>query len=233
MPFGLHIGDRVLVVAPHPDDETLGAGGTIARLTTAGIEVNVLAVTCYTLQRWGTETTPAQRRGEFDAACDVLGIAERTIAWVDDDRARHLEGHLSELVRLIEAGPRLSLNALRPSALLIPAAGAAHQEHQAVHRAGFAAARPGGAARHTPRIVLGFGGPEDHAWSKTTTHRPVLVDISGHAHLKDKALECYAGELREADHPRSPSRIRAIDAATAVALGCERAEAFVPYRMAW
>ncbi|MFD4479864.1 PIG-L deacetylase family protein [Streptomyces sp. NPDC058471] len=232
MSLGLESGDRVLVVAPHPDDETLGAGGTIARLTTAGVEVNVLAVTCYTLPRWGTATDGAQRREEFDAACDVLGVSERAIAWVDDQRARHIEGHVSDLVRLIEDGPRLSLNALHPTALLMPAAGAAHQEHQVVHCAGYAAARPGGTARHTPRIVLGFGGPEDHAWSQSG-HRAVLVDISESAHLKDKALECYGGELREMDHPRSPGRIRSIDAATAAALGCERAEAFVPYRMAW
>ena len=39
-----HVG-RALVVAPHPDDEVLGAGGLVSRLLDGSIEVNVLAVT--------------------------------------------------------------------------------------------------------------------------------------------------------------------------------------------
>lgn len=43
--FGLTSGQQVLVVAAHPDDETLGCGGTIARLVAHGVRVHVLAVT--------------------------------------------------------------------------------------------------------------------------------------------------------------------------------------------
>ncbi|MFI7104141.1 PIG-L deacetylase family protein [Streptomyces sp. NPDC050161] len=231
--FGLEPGDRVLAVPPHPDDETLGAGGTIARLTEAGIEVHVLALACVTLPRWGAATNTARRRAEFEMACDVLGVAGRDIAWSDDHRARNLGAHLSELVRLLEAGHALSLAELRPEAMLIPAAGAVHQDHQAAHQGCYAAARPTGGLRHVPRLVLGFRGPEDHAWSPHSPHASVLVDITASSALKDKALNCYAGEMRDPGHPRSLDRIRAIDTATAAALGCERAEAFVPYRMAW
>ncbi|MCC2275460.1 PIG-L family deacetylase [Streptomyces sp. ET3-23] len=230
--FGLKPGDRVLAVAPHPDDETLGAGGTLARLSAAGIDVHVLAVACLSQPRWGTPTDSRLRREEFDAACDVLGVRGRTIAWSDVDPARNLAGHLADLVRLIEAGPTLSLAALEPAALLIPAAGAVHQDHQLVHQAAYAAARPTGTLRHWPQMVLGFHGPEDHAWSPEPPRSTVLVDITGTAPVKDKALECYAREMREHDHPRSLARIRAIDCATGAACGTERAEAFVAYRMA-
>ncbi|MEV3925898.1 PIG-L deacetylase family protein [Actinomadura coerulea] len=231
--FGLKPGDRVLAVPPHPDDETLGAGGTIARLAATGIEVHVLALTCVTLPRWGTSTDTAQRRAEFEAACDVLGVTGRDIAWTDNERARNIGAYLTDLVQLLEAGHALSIAALRPQALLIPADSAVHQDHQAAHQACYAAARPAGGLRHAPRLVLGFCGPEDHAWSPRPARGGVLVDITDSSTLKDKALGCYAGEMRGAGHPRSLDRIRAIDAATAAALGCERAESFVPYRMAW
>ncbi|MBC2879321.1 MULTISPECIES: PIG-L deacetylase family protein [Streptomyces] len=233
MTLGLTPGDRVLIVPPHPDDETLGAGGTIARLTSQGIEVHVLAVTCYPLPRWGQAASTEQRRQEFEAACDVLGVAGRAIAWADDERARHLEAHLSDLVRLIEGGSDLSLDALRPTALFMPAAGAVHQEHQLVHRACYAAARPSGTARHSPDIVLGFAGPEDYAWAHSPEQHPVVVDITESAAVKEKALECYRREMRDAAHPRSLERIWAIDAARAAALGTERAESFAAYRLAW
>ncbi|AJT62432.1 hypothetical protein T261_0743 [Streptomyces lydicus] len=231
--FGLNSGDQVLVVAPHPDDETLGAGGTIARLTAAGIAVHVLAIVCTAQPRWGTTTNPQRRRDEFEAACDVLGVSGRDIAWADDNHAHHPSCHTADLVRLIEAGPHLSLTALSATALLMPAAGAFHQDHQLVHQAAYAAARPSGALRSWPRVVLGVHGPEDHAWSPATRRACVLVDISDTSVVKDKALACYAGELRPSDHPRSVERIRALDTATGAAIGVERAEAFVPYRMAW
>lgn len=233
MTLGLTRGDRVLVVAPHPDDETLGAGGTLARLAGDGIDVHVLAVTCYQLPRWGTPSTVDQRAEEFEAACDILGVSGRRIAWLDDDRARRVHDHLPELVRLIEDGPDLSLNALRPAALLLPAAQSVHQEHQLIHSACYAAARPAGAARHSPRLVLGFDGPEDRAWGPQPGRRPVLVDITSTAEAKDKALECYASQLRDPAHPRSIERIQVIDAATGAEIGAGRAEAFTPYRMAW
>ncbi|MEU3046810.1 PIG-L deacetylase family protein [Streptomyces sp. NPDC006984] len=230
--FGLNPGDRVLAVAPHPDDETLGAGGTIARLTAAGITVHVLAVACLTQPRWGAPTDSRLRQEEFNAACDVLGVTGRRIAFSDTTPARDLAGHLAELIRLIEAGPDLSLAALEPAALLIPAAGAVHQDHQVVHQAAYAASRPSGNLRHWPRMVLGFRGPEDHAWGRELPRPTVWVDVTATAAIKDKALECYARELREGDHPRSLERIRAIDSATGAACGAERAEAFVAYRMA-
>lgn len=42
-PLGLTEGEAVLLVCAHPDDETLGAGGTIHRLASSGITVHVLA----------------------------------------------------------------------------------------------------------------------------------------------------------------------------------------------
>ena len=36
------VSDRVVIIAPHPDDETLGAGGTIARLVENGTDVHIL-----------------------------------------------------------------------------------------------------------------------------------------------------------------------------------------------
>ena len=223
------------MIAAHPDDETLGAGGTIARLTSVGIAVHVLAVACTTTPPdAGGSSDPAVRQAEFDAACDVLGVAERRIAWIDDDCARNPAAHLPELVALIESGPRPCLRTTRPQALLIPAGGSHHQDHQAVHQAGRAAARPGaGGHLPGPRVVLGFDGPEDRAWGHAAEGWPVMVDTTDTWAAKEKALGCYSSQLRQDPHPRSTGRIRALDIALGAGIGAQSAERFLPYRMAF
>lgn len=224
--LGLAPGDCALVVGTHPDDESLGPGGTVARLAAAGITTHVLAVACPAGGR------PADVRvAEFNTACDALGVARRRVAWTCGPRASAPGEHLRELVTLIESGPEVSLREAEPALLLIPAATGFHQDHQGVHRAGFAAARPGGATRRVPRIVLGYAGPED-SWTTAAELQTVYVDTTGSWGAKEKALSAYAGELRDDDHPRSISRIRVIDTAAGAAVGAGMAERFVPYRVA-
>ncbi|MFF2226985.1 PIG-L deacetylase family protein [Streptomyces globisporus] len=225
MVLGLPPGDNMLVVSPHHDDDTLGAGGTIARLTADGIGVHVLAIYCHT----HPGSDPGVRAAEFEAACNVLGVASHRTAWTDTAAAASPGAHLRELVTLIESGPEVSLRALRPSALLLPAAGSFHQDHQAVHTAGIAAARP---SPHAPRIVLGYVGPEDAAWGqRTDARRPLAVDTSGLWETKAKALTCYGSQLREAPHPRSLATIRALDTAAGSFVGTEMAELLTVYRL--
>lgn len=230
-PLGLTEDEAVLVVCAHPDDETLGAGGTIHRLASSGITVHVLAVCCYPESGQGTPSDTGIRAKEFETACDALGAAGRLIGWADDDRARSPGLYMRDLVTLIDSGSDISLAAVRPAALLIPSASSFHQDHQAVHQAGIAAARPGGLTRHAPRIVLGFTGPED-GWSSVPDNRPVFVDTTASWPAKEKALQAYGSQLREDTHPRSISQIRLIDAAAGATVGFAMAERFTPYRIA-
>ena len=222
--FGLVPGESALAVGTHPDDETLGAGGTLAKLAAAGIKTHVLAIVC--------PGDLEARTAEFHAACDAIGVTGRAGAWAGEERAGNPGAHLRELVTLIDSGPDISVQAIRPAALLIPSATGFHQHHQDVHRACFAAARPGGAARHTPRIVLGYAGPED-AWTTAAEHWSVYVDTTASWPAKQAALASYASQLRDDSHPRSLRRIQAIDTAAGAAIGAGMAERFTAYRMAF
>ena len=65
---------KILVVAPHPDDETLGVGGTIAKLASEGHEVHVLVVSGH--------LPPLYKREDYEIsvneahqALDILGVS--------------------------------------------------------------------------------------------------------------------------------------------------------------
>jgi LmbE family N-acetylglucosaminyl deacetylase len=230
IPFALDRDARVLVVAAHPDDETLGCGGTIARLAAAGLEIAVLAVTVGPLRHGISD--PTRRRGEFTDACAQLGVATAHLAWPDDTGDLDITHSGRRLVDLLEHDTAVSLVRFHPAAVLIPAAGAFHQDHHAVHLAAFAAARPrptGGPP--APRVVAGYHGPEDVGWTRVQERWPIQVDISDHWTVKKKALRCYPSQIPDEGHPRAINHIEATDRAAGRPIGVAYAETFTLYRM--
>src|SRR3954467_8842157 len=95
----------VLVLAPHPDDETFGCGGTIRMLTESGVDVDVAFVTRGELGMNGAAERTAEaarqmaavRTREAQAACGVLGVRSVFFLEGSDTRVRD-EPHLAERI---------------------------------------------------------------------------------------------------------------------------------------
>lgn len=128
-----------LVIAPHPDDETLACGGTIAQKVAAGRQVHVACVTDGRFshrnsRRLSEAERIAQRAAEFDDACQRLGIAKpcrHTLGFEDHEVERDLMAVRGALIDL--------LRATQPAEVLIPWAIDANADHRSVHRAALAA----------------------------------------------------------------------------------------------
>jgi LmbE family N-acetylglucosaminyl deacetylase len=126
----------VVVVVPHPDDETLGAGGLLHRLASAGSTVTAVFVTDGAAGYPGvspdqTRKLAELRRGEAQAALHVLGLnAEQAIflELPDGAVAGAAEAELSARLGPILAGHRADL-------CLAPWPSDPHPDHQAVARA--------------------------------------------------------------------------------------------------
>ncbi|GAB0115823.1 hypothetical protein AcidC75_33470 [Acidisoma sp. C75] len=80
-------GRRPLVLAPHPDDESLGCGGLLAQCAAAGITAQVAVLTDGSRSHPGSQTHPparvaALRRREAAAALAALGLTPAQLHWI-------------------------------------------------------------------------------------------------------------------------------------------------------
>lgn len=120
-----------IIFSPHQDDETLGCGGTIIRKIAAGAEVQVVFMTDGHQSHqhlMAPERLSKTRRGEAAAACDVLGVSESAVTFLDFPDGRLFE-QLDEAA--VRVGEILSQSAATD--LYIPYSGEPTDDHKATH----------------------------------------------------------------------------------------------------
>ncbi|OZM72095.1 PIG-L family deacetylase [Amycolatopsis antarctica] len=130
----------VVVVAPHPDDEVLGIGGTMALLAGAGVRITLISVTDGEASHPGSPTLSPDdlrrlRVDERENALAVLGLADIEVVRlrVPDGEVIEHENHVEHVLR----------DRLRPDSLcLAPWHHDGHPDHDATGRAALAAAEP-------------------------------------------------------------------------------------------
>ncbi|WP_125774306.1 PIG-L deacetylase family protein [Antribacter gilvus] len=86
-----------LVVAPHPDDETFGCGGTVAALAASGVDVFVQVIAQHSINTGGPDTVilPAERGEELSRACKKLGVADHHVMYEKADYQSVLHSDLA------------------------------------------------------------------------------------------------------------------------------------------
>ena len=208
---------RVLVLAPHPDDETLGCGATLAAHAALGDPVTVLFVTTGVHgdadKRHDPEHYVALRRAEAEAACAVLGVGE-TVFWGFPDSCVVTTDDLQHIRALLAR----ELERLRPDVVYGPHVEESHSDHHFVGLAARGALEDAGG----PAAVFGY-----EVWSPLTPQ--LVVDVTEHYEAKRKAIHCYASQLADTDlmgAVEGMNRYRSIMLPAADGSGVHRAEAF-------
>jgi N-acetylglucosamine malate deacetylase 1 len=236
------LGGRVLVVAPHPDDETLGCGGTIARAKALGGQVFVMVLSAGGIEQFGRGeggtasgfVAGAQRVAEFAEAMTLLDVDASHVVYTDDDRHQNLDTvPQRELIDQIGVRSPVSIEAVRPDLMLIPAR-SFNQDHVACFRACMAATRPAPrSARYFVPAVLAYDNTTAF-WS--VPDEPFLpavhVDITAHLETKLEALRRHGSQLRPGPYPASLDGVRTVAAYHGAQIGVAAAEAFQALRLA-
>ncbi len=214
---------RILVVAAHPDDETLGCGGALAKFADAGARCMILLLGGGLAARGVTDRGELSRiRRDAASAGAVLG-AERVEVLDFPDNAMDA-APLLHIVQAVEA----AIATFEPDTVITHHAGDLNIDHGLACRAVVTATRP--FAGVCVREVWAFEVLSASEWGFGATGErftpQIFVDVSGTLERKLQALRCYPSEMGAFPHPRSEEAVAALARRRGAQSGFQAAEAF-------
>ena len=216
---------RVLVLAPHPDDELLGVGGTIARGSAEGAEIFVAILTKGYPPRY-SEDFDTQTRSQVLKAHELLGVKDTAMlslpsAGVDTIPQQDVNTELDKLFKQFN-----------PDVVYMPFVGDIHRDHQLFAHATMVASRP--FASTSPTTLYAYETLSETNWNApylTPGFTPnVFVDISEYLEVKLRAMACVNTQLKEFPHERSLEALESLAKLRGTRIHRHAAEAFVLIR---
>lgn len=217
----------VLVVAPHPDDETLGCGGTLLRARVQGDAVH-----------WAIASTMEGAPGFSPARMQAREEEIARVASAYGFAAVHRAGFASTRLDVVPVAERVDwfsriVSDVQPDTLYLPWPNDAHSDHAAVFEAAAACAK----SFRYPSVRRVFcyetlSETEFGVRPGAVGFAPNrFVDIAAYLERKLDIMAMYAGEMGAPPFPRSKEAIRAQACLRGAVAGTTAAEAFMVLRM--
>lgn len=208
---------KILVIAPHPDDEVLGCGGAVRKHVNAGDEVFLCVITRAYTPDW-SEKYLKDKIAETKKSNDVLGFKKTYFLDLPTVKLDTIpQKELNDKIRSIVVE-------VNPDILYIPFDGDLHKDHRIVSLSSLVSARPFG---NKIKKIFVYEILSETEWGIKPFVPCSYADIS--ETLKDKlsAMSCYKSELKEFPHPRSLEAITVLAKKRGTESGLPAAEAFM------
>jgi LmbE family N-acetylglucosaminyl deacetylase len=218
--------NTVLVVAPHPDDETLGCGGTILRHIADGDAVHWLIVTDMCTGHGFSEAQVSRRQAQIRKVATAFGFGKvhnlgLPPAKLDILPIGDLVSSIGEVVKEI-----------LPAIVYLPFRGDVHTDHAVVFDAAVSCTK--WFRYPSIRRVLCYETLSETEFGcnpESTKFTPnSFVDITAYFNRKIEIAQMYEGEMGEFPFPRSAEAMRALAQMRGAACGCHDAESFMILR---
>lgn len=206
-------GKKILIIAPHADDEVLGTGGVIQWHKERGDTVFVNVVANRVLGHKIDENYISQTKKSAEKVKEIFGIDKYFFCDLVDE---HVDERLIKVIIALEE----VVNAVKPEVVYIPNENDNNQDHRAVYQACKVA------CRNIDKILV-YEVP-----SSTVHFIPnYYVEITEEfLNNKIKAMECYESETREYPNPRSSEGLETFAKMRGMECNRKLAEAFILFK---
>jgi LmbE family N-acetylglucosaminyl deacetylase len=213
---------NTLVICAHPDDETLGLGGTLAKESKRGSKIFVLTFADGETSRKKSKNVVLKRENQSKQASKTLGITTNIFFRYKDQ--------LLEQVPLLELAQKIEQKIIEwdIDQIFTHYWGDVNQDHRRLFDATIIACRP------TPNskisTVMCYETPSSTEWSNHTFKPNYFVDIKNFIKIKITALQFYKNEIQPYPHPRSETAVVNRSKYWGSQVGLEFAEPFIIIR---
>jgi LmbE family N-acetylglucosaminyl deacetylase len=218
---------RVLVIAPHPDDETLGCGGSLLKHKANGDSVSWLVATRGHEPQWSTELLE-QKENEIKAVADAYGF-ENTFR-LNFPAIKLDTIPLDEIIVAV----REAITDSKPDYVYLNHFGDVHSDHRVVFEATMSVLKPFYSGTHGVRKVLSYeilSSTDAMPANPARAFVPnVFTDVTEFLERKLQIMSLYESELQPFPLPRALDNMRALARFRGATIGAEFAEAFMLVR---
>jgi len=218
--------NEILIVAAHPDDEVLGAGGTILKHVKNGDRVSILILGDGVTSRGAGAAAIKQRLNQAKKAAGILGVKQVILETLPDNKFDSLP--LLEIVKKVEP----VIKRIKPNIIYTHFSDDLNIDHRLTFQAVLTACRP--QPGFFVKKILSFEIPSSTEWQvkkKNNLFCPTYYnDISDFIAKKIKAIKVYEEELKPYPHPRSKKGINILAQWRGLEVGYKFAEAFQAVR---
>jgi LmbE family N-acetylglucosaminyl deacetylase len=214
---------QTVIISPHPDDETLGCGGTILKHHEEGNPIHWIIVTDMTENKGYTPQKIAERQKEIKIIAEIYGFTAVHNLNLPTSQLDTIP--TGELIKTLGA----LFNEMKPTTVYLPNRSDVHSDHRVVFNAAWSCCK----TFRYPfiRRVLMY-----ETLSETDFTPPLhgtaflpnsFSDISLFLERKIEIMRIYKGEMKEHPFPRSEHNIRSLASVRGATAGVEYAEAFM------
>jgi LmbE family N-acetylglucosaminyl deacetylase len=218
---------KVLIIAAHPDDEVLGCGGTIAKLSEQGEDVHILILATGLTSRVGFDMKKDANALKVhleraSRAGALLGAKNVNFGGFPDQKMDTLS--LLEITQRVEH----EIELVKPHTIFTHHGGDLNMDHVITFRATLTATRP--MAGSIVQSVYAYEVPSSTEWAfqkfEPKFQPNFFHDITETLPKKIQAMQIYESEARDFPHPRSSQALQAIAHRWGSVVGLNAAEAF-------
>ena len=195
----------ILIIAPHPDDEILGLGGTIKKLSDTGHDVIVLLVSGHLPPLYSEDVFIEHKKQALDAHA-IVGVKDSIFleipaTFVRDESVAGLNGKIYKVLKDVA-----------PNIVFIPFPDR-HIDHQVIFESSMVAIRPIHEGKKID-IAASYEVLSETHWNapaiEPAFNPNITIDISNEIQTKLQALECFKGEIMPFPGPRSIEAVEAL-----------------------